>query len=84
MEEDEEATLVEPSKHRRYCVVFDSLDGSSNIDCGVSIGTIFGIHIVKDNHEPTLDDVLQPAEATTPHRHTNKAPCSSIPVTMHP
>ncbi|URE02677.1 hypothetical protein MUK42_33232 [Musa troglodytarum] len=22
-----------------YCVVFDPLDGSSNIDCGVSIGT---------------------------------------------
>ena len=24
----------------RYCVVFDPLDGSSNIDCGVSIGTV--------------------------------------------
>ncbi|MCI11010.1 fructose-16-bisphosphatase cytosolic-like, partial [Trifolium medium] len=23
-----------------YCVVFDPLDGSSNIDCGVSIGTV--------------------------------------------
>lgn len=27
-----------------YCVTFDPLDGSSNIDCGVSIGTIFGIY----------------------------------------
>ena len=26
--------------HARYCVVFDPLDGSSNIDCGVSIGTV--------------------------------------------
>ncbi|KAE8727841.1 Fructose-1,6-bisphosphatase, cytosolic [Hibiscus syriacus] len=56
-EEDEEATFVEPSSCGRYCVVFDPLDGSSNIDCGVSIGTIFGIYMVKDDHVPTLEDV---------------------------
>uniref|UniRef100_M4CMT8 Fructose-1,6-bisphosphatase, cytosolic n=1 Tax=Brassica campestris TaxID=3711 RepID=M4CMT8_BRACM len=39
-EEDEEATFVESSKRGKYCVVFDPLDGSSNIDCGVSIGTL--------------------------------------------
>ncbi|XP_021285308.1 fructose-1,6-bisphosphatase, cytosolic isoform X1 [Herrania umbratica] len=61
-EEDEEATFVEPSKRGKYCVVFDPLDGSSNIDCAVSIGTIFGIYMVKDSHEPTLDDVLQPGK----------------------
>ncbi|KAG9139931.1 hypothetical protein Leryth_022883 [Lithospermum erythrorhizon] len=68
-EEDEEATFVEPSKRGKcvmilnivkYCVVFDPLDGSSNIDCGVSIGTIFGIYMLKDGGEPTIDDVLQP------------------------
>ncbi|KAF8377165.1 hypothetical protein HHK36_030538 [Tetracentron sinense] len=61
-EEDEEATFVKPSQRGRYCVVFDPLDGSSNIDCAVSIGTIFGIYMVKDNDEPTLDDVLQPGK----------------------
>ncbi|XP_061967553.1 fructose-1,6-bisphosphatase, cytosolic-like isoform X2 [Populus nigra] len=61
-EEDDEATFVEPSRRGRYCVVFDPLDGSSNIDCGVSIGTIFGIYMVKDGHEPTLNDVLQPGK----------------------
>ncbi|XP_077241363.1 fructose-1,6-bisphosphatase, cytosolic [Tasmannia lanceolata] len=61
-EEDEEATFVEPSKRGRYCVVFDPLDGSSNIDCGVSIGTIFGIYMMKHSDEPTLDDVLQPGK----------------------
>ncbi|PIM97382.1 Fructose-1,6-bisphosphatase [Handroanthus impetiginosus] len=60
-EEDEEATFVEPSKRGKYCVVFDPLDGSSNIDCGVSIGTIFGIYMVKDG-EPTINDVLQPGK----------------------
>ncbi|KAG5525245.1 hypothetical protein RHGRI_031800 [Rhododendron griersonianum] len=61
-EEDEEATFVESSLRGRYCVVFDPLDGSSNIDCGVSIGTIFGIYTVKDDGEPALDDVLQPGK----------------------
>ncbi|KOM35887.1 hypothetical protein LR48_Vigan02g203700 [Vigna angularis] len=61
-EEDEEATFVEPSKRGKYIVVFDPLDGSSNIDCGVSIGTIFGIYLVKENREPTIEDVLQPGK----------------------
>ncbi|KAK4741015.1 hypothetical protein SAY87_024603 [Trapa incisa] len=61
-EEDEEATFVEPSLRGKYSVVFDPLDGSSNIDCGVSIGTIFGIYMLKDSHEPTIEDVLQPGK----------------------
>ncbi|KAE8654376.1 Fructose-1,6-bisphosphatase, cytosolic [Hibiscus syriacus] len=59
-EEDEEAIFVDQSKRGRYIVVFDPLDGSSNIDCGVSIGTIFGIYLVKDKDNPMIDDVLQP------------------------
>ncbi|XP_030525732.1 fructose-1,6-bisphosphatase, cytosolic [Rhodamnia argentea] len=61
-EEDEEATFVEPSKRGKYSVVFDPLDGSSNIDCGVSIGTIFGIYMIKHSNDPTLTDVLQPGK----------------------
>ncbi|XP_020238099.1 fructose-1,6-bisphosphatase, cytosolic [Cajanus cajan] len=61
-EEDEEATIVEPSLRGKYCVVFDPLDGSSNIDCGVSIGTIFGIYALKDVHEPSIEDVLLPGK----------------------
>ncbi|XP_008785825.1 fructose-1,6-bisphosphatase, cytosolic-like [Phoenix dactylifera] len=58
-EEDEEAIFVDPALRGKYCVVFDPLDGSSNIDCGVSIGTIFGIYMVKDKNEVTINDVLQ-------------------------
>ncbi|KAE8702254.1 Fructose-1,6-bisphosphatase, cytosolic [Hibiscus syriacus] len=50
------------SKRGRYIVVFDPLDESSNIDCGVSIGAIFGIYLVKDKGNPTIDDVLQPGK----------------------
>uniref|UniRef100_A0A7N2MWS2 fructose-bisphosphatase n=1 Tax=Quercus lobata TaxID=97700 RepID=A0A7N2MWS2_QUELO len=61
-EEDEDATFVNPSKRGRYVVVFDPLDGSSNIDCGVSIGTIFGIYTVEHKNDLSLEDVLQPGE----------------------
>nr|XP_010927383.2 fructose-1,6-bisphosphatase, cytosolic [Elaeis guineensis] len=61
-EEDEEATFVDPALRGKYCVVFDPLDGSSNIDCGVSIGTIFGIYMVKDKNEVTINNVLQPGK----------------------
>ncbi len=46
----------------RYAVAMDPLDGSSNIDCNISIGTIFGIYRRKsDPSVPgTLDDLLQP------------------------
>lgn len=60
-EEDEEATFVSQPLRGKYCVVFDPLDGSSNIDCGVAIGTIFGIYIVKGS-DPTIEDVLQPGK----------------------
>ena len=43
-EELEEAVIIEDRYKGKYCVVFDPLDGSSNIDAGVNIGTIFGIY----------------------------------------
>lgn len=45
-EELEDAIIIEERNKGRYCVVFDPLDGSSNIDAGVNIGTIFGIYAV--------------------------------------
>eukprot|EP00126_Sphaerothecum_destruens_P006856 Sdes_comp19558_c0_seq6m11216 len=61
-EENEDAILVEPALRGPYCAVFDPLDGSSNIDCGVSIGTIFGIYRVKENSEGKVSDVLRPGK----------------------
>lgn len=49
------------SKTSKYVVVFDPLDGSSNIDVNVSVGTIFGIYRrVSDPQGPcALEDFLQ-------------------------
>nr|XP_002708340.2 fructose-1,6-bisphosphatase 1 [Oryctolagus cuniculus] len=59
-EEDKNAIIVEPEKRGKYVVCFDPLDGSSNIDCLVSIGTIFGIYRKKSTDEPSTKDALQP------------------------
>lgn len=42
-----------------YSVVFDPLDGSSNIDCGVSIGTILGIYKKEKTEVPSVKNVLK-------------------------
>ncbi len=44
-----------------YVLVFDPLDGSSNIDVNVSIGTIFGVYRRLSQDGPgTVEDCLQP------------------------
>lgn len=50
------------SKEADYVVVMDPLDGSSNIDVNVSVGTIFGIYRRKSavDQPVEVDDFLQP------------------------
>lgn len=52
---------IEAEKSGKYIVCFDPLDGSSNIDCLVSIGSIFSI-LKKENDDtpPCEEDALQP------------------------
>jgi fructose-1,6-bisphosphatase I len=59
-EELDEAILAQ--HHGKYVVVFDPLDGSSNIDTNVGIGTIFAIHRRSDPKLtlPNLGDALRP------------------------
>jgi fructose-1,6-bisphosphatase I len=61
-EENEDIIPImdEVSKDARYIVAIDPLDGSSNIDVNVAIGTIFSIYRRKSTTGlATLDDVLQ-------------------------
>ncbi|KAJ3395870.1 Fructose-1,6-bisphosphatase [Lobulomyces angularis] len=59
-EEDDQAIFVEDNQRGHYCLAFDPLDGSSNIDCGVSIGTIFGIyHVLDTERKGELKDILR-------------------------
>lgn len=47
---------VEESYSGNYIVVFDPLDGSSNIDAAVSTGSIFGIYSPNDECLADIDD----------------------------
>lgn len=62
-EEDEEIIHLNPNA--RYVVAMDPLDGSSNIDVNVSIGTIFSIYrrISPIGGPVQNEDVLQPGTA---------------------
>ncbi|KAM0753581.1 inositol phosphatase [Meredithblackwellia eburnea MCA 4105] len=59
-EENDDPIIIDDLHKGKYCVVFDPLDGSSNIDAGVNIGTIFGIYKVKEGSTGTVADVLRP------------------------
>lgn len=62
-ENDDFVAFTDPNAmNGKYVVLFDPLDGSSNIDVNVSIGTIFSIYKrVSDKGTPALlEDMLQP------------------------
>lgn len=62
-EENTSAIEVEVEKRGKYIICFDPLDGSSNIDCLVSVGSIFGIYKKPDEvKEPMVANVLQPGK----------------------
>ena len=63
-EEDDFITVVGKNKKNdnNYIVLIDPLDGSSNIDVNVSVGTIFSIYrrITPEGSPVTTNDFLQP------------------------
>lgn len=64
-EEEDEYVIIEGknrSHNNKYIVLIDPLDGSSNIDVNVSVGTIFSIYrrVSPDGTPVTQDDFLQP------------------------
>jgi len=61
--EEMDHSLPVPDKYPRgnYLITFDPLDGSSNIDINVSVGTIFSIlEYPEGTEKPTDGDFLQP------------------------
>jgi fructose-1,6-bisphosphatase I len=61
-EEHEDILTIPPHYDKgKYVLLYDPLDGSSNIDVNVSIGTIFSIHgKMTTGERGAIDDVLQP------------------------
>lgn len=65
-EEEDEAVAFskELNKNAKYVVLMDPLDGSTNIDVNVSVGTIFSIYrrVSPVGTPPTQEDFLQPGD----------------------
>ncbi|KAF2765854.1 inositol phosphatase [Teratosphaeria nubilosa] len=58
-EEEEEAIIFDNNPNARYAVVCDPIDGSSNLDAGVSVGTIFGVFKLGEGSKGTKEDLLK-------------------------
>ncbi|KAJ2756463.1 Fructose-1,6-bisphosphatase [Coemansia pectinata] len=59
-EEVDDIVVVPEELRGKYCITFDPLDGSSNIDAGVNVGTIFGIWRLPSGDKATVDEILVP------------------------
>jgi len=59
---EEEEEIIEVNQDSNYVIAIDPLDGSSNIDVNVSIGTIFSVYrrVSEAGSPVTSEDVLQP------------------------
>lgn len=57
--EEQEDLIVFENAEGNYAVVCDPIDGSSNIDAGVSVGTIFGIYRLLPGSSGSIKDVLR-------------------------
>lgn len=59
---EEEEEMIKMKNGGKYLLLFDPLDGSSNIDVNVTIGTIFSVYKrldINSEEDVTLDDILQ-------------------------
>src|SRR4030043_72055 len=64
--EENENFLPVPDKYPKgkYILRYDPLDGSSNVDYNVPIGTIFAVHKrISEDGPGTLEDFLQPGRS---------------------
>jgi len=61
-EEQEKAICIDVDKTGPFCVAFDPLDGSSNIDCNVSVGSIFSVYrrTSPETQKAEESDILKP------------------------
>jgi fructose-1,6-bisphosphatase I len=58
-EVDDFIAIPEQYPKGKYLALFDPLDGSSNIDVNLTVGTIFSILVGQDNVDASVEDFLQ-------------------------
>jgi fructose-1,6-bisphosphatase I/sedoheptulose-1,7-bisphosphatase/fructose-1,6-bisphosphatase I len=81
-EENDEPISVTGDKRGPFLAIFDPLDGSSNIDVNVSVGSIFSILEAPKSGEPTLKDYLQPGTKQLAAGYAIYGPSTMLVITV--
>ena len=81
-EEEEECIVFHEHPKARYAVACDPIDGSSNLDAGVSVGTIFGIFKLQEGAEGTKEDMLLPGTELVASGFTMYGASAQLVITM--
>ncbi|KAI9890361.1 MAG: Fructose-1,6-bisphosphatase [Vezdaea aestivalis] len=80
--EEEEHVISFDSPGARYAVVCDPIDGSSNLDAGVSVGTIFGVFRLPDGAKGTVEELLTPGTELLAAGFTMYGASAQLVITM--
>ena len=81
-EEEENIIYFKDSAQARYAIACDPIDGSSNLDAGVSVGTIFGIHKLAEGSHGTKEDILKPGTELVAAGFTMYGASAQLVITM--
>src|ERR1700761_5380222 len=81
-EEEEHVISFDEHPEARYVVACDPIDGSSNLDAGVSVGTIFGIFKLPEGAKGTKEDLLKPGTELVASGFTMYGASAMLVITM--
>ena len=81
-EEEEEVIFFRDARSARYAVACDPIDGSSNLDAGVSVGTIFAVHKLAEGSRGTRADILKPGTELVAAGFTMYGASAQLVITM--
>ncbi|KAF2130511.1 inositol phosphatase [Dothidotthia symphoricarpi CBS 119687] len=81
-EEQEDLIMFDEYPDARYAVACDPIDGSSNLDAGVAVGTIFSIYKLPEGAKATKEDMLKPGTEMVASGFTMYGASAQLVLTM--
>lgn len=81
-EEEEKCIVFKENPDARYAVACDPIDGSSNLDAGVSVGTIFGIFRLAEGSEGKQEELHLPGTELVASGFTMYGASAQLVITM--
>ncbi|GJN69807.1 fructose-1,6-bisphosphatase [Purpureocillium lilacinum] len=81
-EEEDSIVYFENASGTRYAVACDPIDGSSNLDVGLAVGTIFAIHKLPNDTKCTAEDLLKPGTGLVAAGFTMYGASTQLVLTM--